>query len=80
MSEAYLNFIEIFQILHKILAVKDPSGYTCTHNIQQRLITHFIFKVSKSCKIAKLRRAYPCGNVKSDCNFVSHNGESTEIT
>ena len=31
-------------------------------------------------KIAKLRRAYPCGNVKSNCNFVFHNGERKEIT
>ena len=29
--------------------------------------------------IAKLRRAYPCGNVKANCNFVSHNGERKEI-
>ena len=30
--------------------------------------------------IAKLRRTYPCGNVKSNCNFVFHNGERKEIT
>ena len=29
---------------------------------------------------AKLRRTYPCGNVKSNCNFVFHNGERKEIT
>ena len=32
------------------------------------------------CLIAKLRRTYPCGNVKSNCNFVFHNGERKEIT
>ena len=31
-------------------------------------------------EIAKLRRTYPCGNVKSNCNFVFHNGERKEIT
>ena len=31
-------------------------------------------------KIAKLRRAYPRGNVKSNCNFSPHNGERKEIT
>ena len=30
--------------------------------------------------IAKLRRTYPCGNVKSNCNFVFHYGERKEIT
>ena len=30
--------------------------------------------------IAKLRRIYRCGNVKSNCNFVFHNGERKEIT
>ena len=30
-------------------------------------------------QIAKLRRTYPCGNVKSNCNFVFHNGERKEI-
>ena len=34
---------------------------------------------SKQCLFAKLRRTYPCGNVKSNCNFVFHNGERKEI-
>ena len=36
--------------------------------------------VGDEWEIAKLRRTYPCGNVKSNCNFVFHNGERKEIT
>ena len=35
---------------------------------------------AKTVEVAKLRRTYPCGNVKSNCNFVFHNGERKEIT
>ena len=46
----------------------------------------FLFTFSQSSQLimmelfAKLRRTYHCGNVKSNCNFVFHNGERKEIT
>ena len=61
--------------LHSPKTLSDESinrGLVCVH-------VHSIAK-TQSLIIAKLRRTYPCGNVKSNCNFVFHNGERKEIT
>ena len=74
------------------LVYETSSHINSKHNLATWRMIHLsscfisVYKNMKSStsnfftKIAKLRWAYPCGNVKSNCNFVFHNGERQEIT
>ena len=83
----FYNLLTALCILSNTYA-QVATAKSCANHVQH--LCHMVQRDSSTIKfdivliaftlIAKLRRTYPCGNVKSNCNFVFHNGERKEIT